>query len=29
MRPQTRDGEPVGGAHVNIPLRFVVAKDSG
>jgi protein TonB len=27
MRPQTRDGAPVGGAKVNIPLRFVVAKD--
>jgi len=26
MRPQTRDGQPVGGARVNIPIRFVAPK---
>ena len=26
MRPQTRDGQPVGGAKINIPIRFVIAK---
>ena len=25
MRPQTRDGTPVGGAHVNIPIAFRLA----
>jgi protein TonB len=25
MRPQTKDGQPVGGAHVNIPIRFQLA----
>jgi protein TonB len=27
MRPQTRDGQPVGGAKVNIPIRFQIAKE--
>ena len=27
MRPQTRDGAPVGGAKVIIPIRFEIAKD--
>jgi protein TonB len=27
MRPQTRDGQPVGGAHVRIPIGFVVPRD--
>jgi protein TonB len=26
MRPQTRDGQPVGGAKINIPIRFTIAK---
>ena len=27
MRPQTKDGAPTDGGKVNIPLRFVLAKD--
>jgi protein TonB len=27
MRPQTRDGVPVGGAHVTIPIAFQMPKD--
>jgi protein TonB len=27
MRPQTRDGQPVGGAKINIPLRFQLPKE--
>jgi protein TonB len=27
MRPAARDGTPVGGQHVNIPIRFVLPKD--
>jgi protein TonB len=27
MKPQTRDGAPVGGAHVVIPIGFALPKD--
>lgn len=27
MRPQTKDGAPVGGARITIPIRFVAPKD--
>jgi protein TonB len=27
MRPQTKDGQPVGGARINIPISFQLAKD--
>jgi protein TonB len=27
MRPQTRDGQPVGGAKINIPIRFQLPKE--
>jgi protein TonB len=27
MRPQTADGQPVGGARVTIPIRFVLPSD--
>jgi protein TonB len=27
MRPQTRDGVPVAGGTINIPIRFQVPKD--
>jgi protein TonB len=27
MRPQTKDGQPVGGARINIPITFQLAKE--
>lgn len=27
MRPMTRDGQPVGGAKINIPIRFQLPKE--
>jgi protein TonB len=27
MKPQTQDGQPVGGAHINIPIRFQVPSE--
>ena len=27
MRPQTRDGQPVGGAKINIPITFQLPRE--